>query len=193
MKRLESARRWARVVPVVLAACLAGPTVARAAEPGPGRAEGIKVHGHWTIEVRNPDGGLAARHEVENALIPGMGTTLLAGLLGNVYDDTSWGINLWGNPADPCGPVPTNGPCQIGPPNLSVHIPMVSGAPSGTVEITASATIARDSNLYNVNSIWGANIRGGSGRAGNQFSEKAINIPVRAGQIVQVKVVFSFS
>ena len=193
MKRQESARLWRRVGPVVLAACLGWPAVARAAEPAKGPAEGIKVHGHWTIELRNPDGGLDSRHELENELIPGMGTTLLAGLLGNVYDDTSWGINLWGSPADPCGPQPTNGPCQIGPPNLSVHTPVSSGVPTGTVELSASVTIARDSRLYNVNSIWGANIRGGNGRTGSQFSGKTIDIPVRAGQIVQLKVVFSFS
>ena len=31
--------------------------------------EGIKVHGHWTIDIRNPDGTLAQHHEFENALI----------------------------------------------------------------------------------------------------------------------------
>lgn len=31
-------------------------------------SEGIKVHGHWTIEVRDPDGSLVSRREFENAL-----------------------------------------------------------------------------------------------------------------------------
>lgn len=35
-----------------------------------GRNEGIKVHGHWTIEVRDPDGRLAAHREFENSLAP---------------------------------------------------------------------------------------------------------------------------
>jgi hypothetical protein len=37
--------------------------------PG-GTHEGIKVHGHWVIEVRNPDGTLAQRREFENSLSP---------------------------------------------------------------------------------------------------------------------------
>ena len=45
------------------------PTVAETA-PAPDSAdgEGIEVHGHWTIEVRNPDGSLDERYEFENAL-----------------------------------------------------------------------------------------------------------------------------
>ena len=35
-----------------------------------GQHEGIKVHGHWTIEVRNRDGSLANRREFENSLAP---------------------------------------------------------------------------------------------------------------------------
>jgi len=31
-------------------------------------SQGIKVHGHWVIEVRNPDGSLHLRREFENAL-----------------------------------------------------------------------------------------------------------------------------
>lgn len=33
--------------------------------------QGIKLHGHWTIEVRNRDGSLARHVEFENALDPG--------------------------------------------------------------------------------------------------------------------------
>lgn len=36
-----------------------------------GSHEGIKVHGHWTIEVRNADGGLVRHVEFENSLDPG--------------------------------------------------------------------------------------------------------------------------
>src|SRR5271163_1792477 len=37
--------------------------------PSKGSQEGIKVHGHWTIEVRNPDGSLAKHVEFENSLV----------------------------------------------------------------------------------------------------------------------------
>jgi hypothetical protein len=39
--------------------------------PPSGRQEGIKVHGHWVVEVRNPDGTLADRREFNNALHSG--------------------------------------------------------------------------------------------------------------------------
>ena len=35
---------------------------------GEGMHEGIKVHGHWVIEVRNPDGRLVQRRDFENSL-----------------------------------------------------------------------------------------------------------------------------
>jgi hypothetical protein len=43
------------------------PATAEKAEPG-GKSEGIKVHGHWIIDVRNPDGTLATHREFENSL-----------------------------------------------------------------------------------------------------------------------------
>lgn len=36
-----------------------------------GAHEGITVHGHWTIEVRNPDGSVVRHVEFENSLDPG--------------------------------------------------------------------------------------------------------------------------
>jgi len=36
-----------------------------------GQQEGITVHGHWVIEVKNPDGSLVRHVEVENSLDPG--------------------------------------------------------------------------------------------------------------------------
>lgn len=42
--------------------------VAEEKSSGGGSHEGINVHGHWTIEVRNVDGTLATHREVENSL-----------------------------------------------------------------------------------------------------------------------------
>ncbi|HSP63214.1 MAG TPA: hypothetical protein VLQ90_09555, partial [Pyrinomonadaceae bacterium] len=39
-----------------------------AVESKGGQKEGIKVHGHWTIDVRNPDGTLVTHREFENDL-----------------------------------------------------------------------------------------------------------------------------
>lgn len=41
--------------------------VSATATGGGGTHEGIKVHGHWVIEVREPDGRLASRTEFDNA------------------------------------------------------------------------------------------------------------------------------
>jgi hypothetical protein len=39
---------------------------AEAAKPGSG---GIKIHGHWVLEVKNPDGKLVERREFDNSLV----------------------------------------------------------------------------------------------------------------------------
>ena len=43
-------------------------SVAEERVPNHGSHQGIKVHGHWTIEVRNPDGSVATHREFENSL-----------------------------------------------------------------------------------------------------------------------------
>jgi hypothetical protein len=56
---------------VATAAAQDRPALAAAAhepeESGKAPGDGIKVHGHWTIDVRNPDGTLASHNEFENA------------------------------------------------------------------------------------------------------------------------------
>lgn len=77
------------------------PTAKTAAQPArqspsKGQHEGIKVHGHWTIEVRNPDGKLVTHREFENSLTLGLqeGSSLLTGLLGRAQVTGSWEIIL---------------------------------------------------------------------------------------------------
>lgn len=59
-------------------------TVTEEKPSGDSRHEGIKVHGHWTIEVRNSDGTLATHREFENSLTQSTGSPLLANLLNTV-------------------------------------------------------------------------------------------------------------
>ena len=67
------------------------------------RAEGIKVHGHWTIEVRNPDGTLAHRREFENALLEG-GQRAIARILFGVDVPGRWEVRTSaGSLPSPCG------------------------------------------------------------------------------------------
>jgi len=68
-----------------------------------GPQEGIKVHGHWTITVRNADGSVAAHHEFENALAPEGAATLTDALTLTPLPPPSWIIvltlNTTGQPA----------------------------------------------------------------------------------------------
>jgi hypothetical protein len=62
---------------------------AKVTEKNTGPKEGIKVHGHWTIDVRNPDGTLVTHREFENAL---EATNPLAEILGRQKTVGEWQI-----------------------------------------------------------------------------------------------------
>jgi hypothetical protein len=72
--------------------------------------QGIKVHGHWTIEVRNPDGSLATHREFENSY--DSTTTLLPSILSRTNSVGFWQVVLTttsalsgqAGPQPPCGP-----------------------------------------------------------------------------------------
>jgi hypothetical protein len=63
-------------------------------------AEGIKVHGHWTIVVRDPDGTLVERREFDNALHPVGGVRILPMILGRVESVGNWQILTISSPAE---------------------------------------------------------------------------------------------
>jgi hypothetical protein len=124
-------------------------------KPSGGSHEGITVHGHWTIEVRNPDGSLARRVEFENSLDPGFTTAnptagqpplvipggaaylsaLLTGQWAAPVSPTSWQIALVGpgglpnlttsDPNAPCN-VGQVAACVIGPPGCGAPTPGLS-------------------------------------------------------------------
>lgn len=93
------------------------------AEEKKGQHEGITVHGHWTIEVKNPDGEVTKYVEFENSIAPGGSIATVAGNTpvpgGNAFLSAllagqtaspagSWGIFLEG----PGGTTdPTGSPC----------------------------------------------------------------------------------
>jgi len=83
---------------------------------GNGSHEGIKVHGHWTIEVRNPDGTLVTHREFENSLSQSTGGALLASLLNSHGQLPNGGGGLAGVPPFYWGVVlnGTPGPCGSG-------------------------------------------------------------------------------
>lgn len=86
-----------------VAAAMPSAAPAKAAEsleeesPNKGTQEGIKIHAHWTIEVRNPDGKVQSHTEFENSLL-GNGPLMLASLLaGQASSGGGWQIALDNN------------------------------------------------------------------------------------------------
>jgi hypothetical protein len=175
-------------------------------------SEGIKVHGDWEIEVRNPDGALVQRVEFKNALISS-GQFILARLLRGEIVAGAWEVLLFGNNPDqlqghPCSNSTSPVPCLISEAaGLQVNRPVEAASAesivklSGVVESRAvplSAQFAAD--LPRITRVWtrlGAcptRIAGETCRTHiftwHDLSEP---IPLLVGQIVQVKVSLSFS
>lgn len=66
--------------------------------PGKSLDGTIKVHGHWLINVRNPDGSIADHRDFENSLaINSGGDAFLIGLLAGYYVPGDFGIEIDGD------------------------------------------------------------------------------------------------
>jgi hypothetical protein len=129
------------------AAQVAHPATPAKGQPG-GTHEGIKVHGHWMIEVRSPDGKLLSHTEFENSFY---GTNLPVQFLNQTFTPGEWGILLGDPSTPPCSAnfaypfninnpglanqVEYNGPfcviTQLAPPAAIYPINCGSGASSG--------------------------------------------------------------
>jgi hypothetical protein len=104
IKRLILAGSGTAMVAVLAVLLVVGPSPpplpdspsdqASQAAPSSGPREGIHVHGHWVIEVRNPDSTLVDRREFENALTEN-GKKMLVALLNPVTETNFWEWNLW--------------------------------------------------------------------------------------------------
>jgi hypothetical protein len=71
--------------------------ISSTSQPSPkGQPEGIKVHGHWIIEVKNPDGKVTARREFENHIVL-YGQGILEGMLSGDIAPGGWSIFLAGS------------------------------------------------------------------------------------------------
>jgi hypothetical protein len=77
---------------------------APAAEKSGAPQEGITVHGHWTITIRNEDGSVASRQEFSNALRQPYASVSLASLLSRSQAISEWLILLVNNTTggEPC-------------------------------------------------------------------------------------------
>jgi len=84
-----------------------GDVAAPESAPPGGPQEGVKVHGSWTIEVRDPDGRTTDYREFENALVA-TGITFLNNTLSRTTTFGRWSILLVGNTGLNACLIPTN-------------------------------------------------------------------------------------
>jgi hypothetical protein len=130
--RAQSGAKPGPGAPAGVNGALAGASASPAPKPpSRGTVDGIKVHGYWTIEVRNPDGKVAKHMEFENQLcttfvdpvsqvtVPG-GDSTLASLLTGFAAPGAWAIIL-GTP-EPAGTVtlPGGGTAPVVAPNCAI-------------------------------------------------------------------------
>lgn len=181
---MRSSRSLAVAMALVVAAA-AWPAAAPLQEPLGGVRrpdEGIKVHGHWLIEVRNPDGRVTARHDFHNAFYPAEGRNFLGNVLGRHRQIVEWRVLLGeiGN-AGPC-----SGPCMI---SETVGGLVVQG--SDVLVLSGSIVASSDGAFDRVAT---RPIAGTDGRT-YTFTEKFLPVPITivAGQSISVKVTISFS
>jgi hypothetical protein len=165
--------------------------------------QGIKVHGHWTIEVSNPNGSLVSRREFENNL---SSPKALAGVLGRQNSVGSWAIFLTPtSDTTGCGFF-----CRIFEPNVGA-----STAPDTSTNLlvtvtnigstlTLSGSIAAPSSLqigtvYTRVGLCAASTSATSCSAGGStlmdFTGTTLAAPIaaQAGQTIAVTVTISFS
>jgi hypothetical protein len=197
----------------MLALVLGGRPAARAAtdEPrGGAQSEGIKVHGQWTIDIRNTDGSLASHHEFKNAL-DSFGATALAQMLGRQKSTGVWGVGLWHVGSGLRAPCPSyfNGACVIGEvgstdpeaqfKTLTVSVP-TAGPNAGRLVLSGNATAEADGDIARVFTqvgLCGGNTAPAGCTRFRDIDFTSHNFPspivVLAGQIIQVTIVISFS
>ena len=120
-------------------ATLADSEEKEAATPGKPGHEGIKVQGHWVLQVKNADGTLGERREFENSLADG-GRFLVTVLAGS-FVPGDYAIDLSGTACSGCYIINSTWPANNG---------FTQGAPtSATLLTTYNSTIIGGS----VNSI----------------------------------------
>ena len=161
----------------------------QAREPAGGGDEGIQVHGHWTIDVLDPDGTLVRHVEFDNALLPEASDNLVQLLDGGT--PLRWALFLSGPDAAPI-------PCDGQPSCFGTSLPTevrVGPGPDLFV-ILASFRMDVDSTIAVVGTFMTMTLPTGEETPPEPFTEKAdntLNVDVQAGQLVDVSVEISFS
>jgi hypothetical protein len=154
-----------------------------------GPNDGIKVHGHWTLDITNADGTPASHHEFENALLLGGGASLSA-LLAHQQTFLGWSVFLRDttNLQDYVLAEPQVASAYGSPVDLAVAINSSKQlALQGSVTPLSAASISEVTSQVFTQT--------GSSTTQFGFSGRVLSpaIAVAAGQTVQVTVVFTFS
>ena len=194
-------------VVVLLAGVVAAGSAAWPIESGGETQEGIKVHGHWTIEVSDPDGTLVERREFDNALHEEYGALALARVLARNRTVAFWEIELTSYAILPYFKVDIQ---EAGDPGTGAHVFKTltvefvdSGDNPGTIILSGTATAHQDgeisyvkTNLITVSPNQAPSATQFSGTHwASQFTETTLSpgVHVTEGQQVAVTVVISFS
>jgi hypothetical protein len=178
----------ARAAAMLAVTLLASGSATSAQEKAMG--DGVKVHGHWTIDVKNADGSLASHRDFENALLLTR-QDCLSLLLSHQATFLGWGVGLedgtnsigyfFAEPAVASAFGVTTSPLAV----------TTTASKQVVLQGTVQAPFSMSVSVVETNFI----IQLGPTRLGPRFSGRTLSqaIPVEAGQTVQVSVVFSFS
>jgi hypothetical protein len=173
--------------------------------------EAIKVHGDWTIEVRQPDGTLASRREFKNGLYGG--ASLLQQFLLRQLVPGGFEVFLGSSTSSPCrrgsGAIRACQLIEAGNPRLDgTDYPIfktltAAGGTGNSIVLSGTATALEAATITEVGTAifaCPANITvdvcattPSGGDADFTRAVLATGIPVTAGQIIQVSVKLSFS
>jgi hypothetical protein len=190
----------------------AAPTcAAQSVEAAGASTGGIKVHGHWTIEVRDPDGTIVSRDEVQNAFNTASGGQFLSQMLAGIITPGAWVVAVGSTPE--CHPGATSFlACTIAEPstsgmafdshNLTATVP-TTGPNAGKLVLRGSVRAPSAMTLHSLQSmLWScpqgtapASCVSPAFTSLTLFSGKAlaINRAVVADQVIDATVVISFT
>jgi hypothetical protein len=170
-----------------------------------GTDQGIKVHGHWTIEVKSPEGKIIQRYEFTNSLMPG-GKDVLMNLLAGGVIQRWWGVLVGSTPAGSglCNNSGNNA-CHLVEPdfswtasNLSKTLTVTPNFTAGILSLSGSFTATQDADLgYVTTTFFGCptSTPTCTPSFGQTFTSKALipAISVQNGQLIAITVRLSFS
>ena len=193
-----------RLVVFILAAAAA--LLGQEHEAAEAREKGaIKVHGHWVMEVKNPDGSTASRKEFENSLSTGAnnGNNLLTLLLTGGLTPANWEVTIGGGPAAPNAVYILSPNCLLVQgttcfPNLTVTVSnrqiVLQGTTSAMtisfpISVVQTAMNDCSPNVSPSGCIAGTTFNGAFG-----FTQASVTgLTVQVGQMIAVTVTISFS